>query len=153
MRQLVISLPMLPPSYPDLLCSNPTVHCASFKLSWFKCISHMASFDIHWLIIIRFMPADAYWTMAMACNVFLTFYYKFGAEQLRRLEIYYLILCYGVPLIPAFVFIFIKTQRKGSIYGNATLWCWVADDWDILRIAVFYGPVWYVNLSQSDQHD
>lgn len=24
------------------------------------------------------------------------------------------------------------------------LWCWVALPWDILRIAVFYGPVWFV---------
>jgi hypothetical protein len=26
------------------------------------------------------------------------------------------------------------------------LWCWVSVDWDILRIAVFYGPVWFVIL-------
>ena len=53
----------------------------------------------------RFMPADAYWTFAMAFNVYLTFYWKFDADSLRRLEKYYIILCYGIPLIIAFVFL------------------------------------------------
>jgi hypothetical protein len=96
--------------------------------------------------IIRFMAADAYWTLAMACNVYLTFYYKFDAQQLRHLEIYYLICCYGLPFVPAFVFIFAKTQEKGHIYGNAILWCWIDSEWDVLRIATFYGPVWYVRI-------
>lgn len=26
------------------------------------------------------------------------------------------------------------------------LWCWISIDWDILRIAVFYGPIWFVIL-------
>ena len=88
------------------------------------------------------MPADAYWTLAMACNVYLTFYWKFDAEKLRKMEIFYLIICYGVPFVPAFVYIFTKTASKGSVYGNATLWCWVSTDWDIWRIITFYGPVW-----------
>ena len=90
----------------------------------------------------RFMSADAYWTLAMACNVYLTFYWKFDANRLRRLEIYYFILCYGIPFIPAFVYIFTKTTNKGRMYGNATLWCWIGGNWDIFRIATFYGPVW-----------
>jgi hypothetical protein len=24
------------------------------------------------------------------------------------------------------------------------IWCWVTSPWDYLRIAVFYGPVWFV---------
>ncbi|PNH26287.1 hypothetical protein BJF96_g10399 [Verticillium dahliae] len=46
----------------------------------------------------RFMPADAFWTLAMAVNVYLTFYYKFDAERLRRMEIPYIVCCYGIPL-------------------------------------------------------
>lgn len=80
----------------------------------------------------------------MALNVFLTFYYKFGAEQLRRLEKYYFICCYGVPLLPALAFLFVQKEGKGKMYGNATLWCWVSGEWDIFRIITFYGPVWYV---------
>lgn len=91
-----------------------------------------------------FMPADAFWTLAMAINVYLTFYFKFDARRLRRMEIPYLIGCYGVPLIPAFVYIFVRDKNGQRVYGDATLWCWVAPEWDILRIATFYGPVWVV---------
>jgi hypothetical protein len=97
----------------------------------------------------RFMPADAYWTFAMALNVYLTFYYKFGADQLRRLEKYYFLACYGVPFVPALAYLFVTTQEKGHMYGNATLWCWISSEWDIFRIVTFYGPVWY-ETSQSD---
>jgi hypothetical protein len=88
------------------------------------------------------MPADAFWTLAMAINVYLTFYFKYDAESLRRMEIPYLIACYGIPLVPAFVFLFIKSSGGARVYGNATIWCWISYDWDILRIAAFYGPVW-----------
>ncbi|KAG7289465.1 hypothetical protein NEMBOFW57_005836 [Staphylotrichum longicolle] len=97
-------------------------------------------------LIQMFMPADAFWTLSMAVNVYLTFYFKFDAQRLRRMEIPYLILCYGTPFIVALVLIFISTPEKGRMYGNATLWCWIAPTWDIYRIAIFYGPVWIVIL-------
>ncbi|CAG8174670.1 unnamed protein product [Penicillium olsonii] len=91
-----------------------------------------------------FMPADALWTFAMACNVYLTFFHKYNSEQLRKLEWKYVLCCYGVPFIPAFAFFFIQTQARGRIYGSAILWCWVSIRWDFLRIATFYGPVWLI---------
>lgn len=94
-------------------------------------------------LIQMFMPADAYWTLAMACNVWLTFYRKYDKTQLRRLEKYYIILCYGIPLIPAIAFLFIQSARNGHMYGNATLWCWISTSWDAFRIGLFYGPVWF----------
>ncbi|KAG0647022.1 Cyclic AMP receptor 2 [Hyphodiscus hymeniophilus] len=97
-------------------------------------------------LIQMFMPADAYWTLAMAVNVYLTFYWKFDGEALRRLEKYYIMICYGAPFVPAFVYLWAKTPDKGRMYGNATLWCWVANDWDVIRIYTFYGPVWVVIL-------
>jgi ABC-type arginine/histidine transport system permease subunit len=90
------------------------------------------------------MPADAYWTLAMACNVWLTFYRKYDKRQLRSLEKYYILLCYGIPLLPALVFFGVKSESKGRMYGNATLWCWISSAWDGFRIGLFYGPVWYV---------
>ncbi|RDW71040.1 hypothetical protein BP6252_07603 [Coleophoma cylindrospora] len=95
-------------------------------------------------LIQMFMPADAYWTLAMACNVYLTFYFKFDAPRLRKMEPVYIACCYGIPFIPAFIYIWIKTSENGRFYGNATLWCWVANNWDIWRILTFYGPVWIV---------
>lgn len=108
------------------------------------------------------MPADALWTFAMACNVYLTFFHKYNSEQLRHLEWKYVLCCYGLPFIPAFAYFFIRTQARDRVYGSAIvcslnllylspdllilfkLWCWVALPWDFLRIAVFYGPVWFV---------
>ena len=78
----------------------------------------------------------------MAVNVYLTFFYKFDAEALRKIELPYLILCYGIPLVPALSYIWVP-----GVYGDATLWCWISDQWEILRIATFYGPVWWVTSS------
>ncbi|KAF4582972.1 G-protein coupled receptor [Ophiocordyceps camponoti-floridani] len=97
-------------------------------------------------LIQTFMPADAFWTLAMAINVYLTFYHKFDAERLRKMEIVYLLGCYGVPLIPAFTYIFVRNSHGQRIYGNATLWCWISSEYDVLRIATFYGPVWVTIL-------
>jgi len=88
------------------------------------------------------MPADAFWTLAMAINVYLTFYHKFDAQRLRKMELPYLLLCYGIPFVPAFVLIFIRNDAGQRVYGNARLWCWVTPEWDVMRIAGFYGPVW-----------
>jgi hypothetical protein len=78
----------------------------------------------------------------MAFNVYLTFYHKFDAQKLRMMEKWYLLVCYGLPLPPALAFIFISTESRGRIYGDAVLWCWVNPEWEVLRIATFYGPVW-----------
>ncbi|KAK4467097.1 putative G-protein coupled receptor 157 [Cladorrhinum samala] len=97
-------------------------------------------------LIQMFMPADTFWTLAMAVNVYLTFYFKFDARRLRKMEIPYLLACYGVPFVVALAYVFISTPEKGRMYGNATLWCWISPQWDIFRIATFYGPIWVVIL-------
>lgn len=65
------------------------------------------------------MPADAMWTLAMACNVYLTFFHKYDSAQLRKLEWKYLLICYGLPFIPAFAYFFINSEEKGRVYGSA----------------------------------
>ncbi|ORY71781.1 uncharacterized protein BCR38DRAFT_480266 [Pseudomassariella vexata] len=95
-------------------------------------------------LIQMFLPADAFWTLAMAVNVYLTFYFKFDAQRLRKVEIWYFLLCYGIPFIPALTYIFVSNKGQGRMYGDATLWCWVSSTWDVFRIATFYGPVWVV---------
>lgn len=86
----------------------------------------------------------------MAVNVYLTFYCKYDAQKLRKMEIPYLLCCYGLPFIVALTFIFIETTEKGRMYGNATIWCWVSNSWDAWRIGTFYGPVWYVEALGID---
>jgi hypothetical protein len=90
----------------------------------------------------RFMCADAYWTLAMACNVYLTFFYKYDAAKLRNLEKYYMLACYGVPFVPSLVYLFVTSSQGNRMYGDATLWCWIHKDFDVMRIITFYGPVW-----------
>ncbi|KAJ2902317.1 G-protein coupled receptor [Zalerion maritima] len=97
-------------------------------------------------LIQMFMPADAFWTLAMAINVYLTFYWKFDAARLRKMEVSYLIFCYGIPFVPALTYVFINQAPNGRFYGDATLWCWVTKEWDVFRIATFYGPIWIVIL-------
>ncbi|OBT47495.1 hypothetical protein VE00_03261 [Pseudogymnoascus sp. WSF 3629] len=98
-------------------------------------------------LIQMFMPADSLWTLAMAVNVYLTFFHRYSASQLRSLEWKYLLACYCIPFVPALVFIFIKTEERGRIFGSAVLWCWITVEWNALRIAIFYGPVWVVLLA------
>ncbi|KPM35222.1 hypothetical protein AK830_g11349 [Neonectria ditissima] len=95
-------------------------------------------------LIQMFMPADALWTLAMAINVYLTFYRHYDAADLRRMEVMYMICCYGIPFVPAIIYIFVKDSDGNRAYGNAALWCWVSKEWGIWRILTFYGPVWLV---------
>jgi hypothetical protein len=66
------------------------------------------------------MPADALWTFCMACNVYLTFRHRYTARDLRKLEWKYILLCNGIPFIPAIIYVFLKPGR-GRIYGPATV--------------------------------
>lgn len=65
------------------------------------------------------MPADSLWSFCMALNIYLTFNRRYAAEGLMRLEKWYFLLCYGLPLVLATVLILIKTDDRGRIYGPA----------------------------------
>jgi hypothetical protein len=69
----------------------------------------------------RFLPADALWTFAMACNVYLSFFRQYDSAQLKGLEWKYLGACYGVPFIPAIVFLFVNTPSRGKVFGSAVV--------------------------------
>ncbi|KAH7049260.1 hypothetical protein B0J12DRAFT_754333, partial [Macrophomina phaseolina] len=92
-----------------------------------------------------FMPADSLWTLCMALNVYLTFFKAYNSVDLRALELRYFISCYGICLVPALIYLILDESRlQTGIYGDAVLWCWVGEDWEWMRIAFFYGPVWCV---------
>ena len=89
------------------------------------------------------MPADALWSTAMAINVYLTFFRRYDRAQLRAQEWKYFLLCYGVPFVMAFTYLFLKIgEPQTKVYGPAVVWCWISRRWAILRLATFYGPVW-----------
>lgn len=57
----------------------------------------------------------------MALNVYLTFFKNFNASDLRRLEKWYFVFCYGIPLIPAMIFLILDATADLGIYGHATV--------------------------------
>ncbi|KAL9006906.1 MAG: hypothetical protein Q9188_000361 [Gyalolechia gomerana] len=93
-------------------------------------------------LIQMFLGVDAFWACCMAWNVYLAFFHKYTARQLRHLDKWYLLGCYGASFVPALTLAFIDTTRRGRIYGPAILWCWITIEWDFLRIALLYGIVW-----------
>ncbi|RHZ63437.1 G protein coupled receptor family protein [Aspergillus thermomutatus] len=99
------------------------------------------AFMIQW-----FLPADSLWALAMACNVYLAFFKHYDTRRLGMLEWKYLLFCYGLPFIPAFIYLFLRSETRGKVYGDSVLWCWVSLPWDFLQIALFYGPVWFIVL-------
>lgn len=78
----------------------------------------------------------------MAINVHLTLYYKYEARDVRKLEPVFLLCCYGIPLIPGFALLFARGHHGVRIYGPAIAYCWISSDWALLRILVFYAPIW-----------
>ena len=78
----------------------------------------------------------------MAINVYLAFFSGRTVEQLRALDLRYIIVCYGASFVPALVYLFVNTPDRGPIYGDASVWCWVSAKWDFLRLAVVYAIVW-----------
>ncbi|KAL0636325.1 hypothetical protein Q9L58_004672 [Maublancomyces gigas] len=83
----------------------------------------------------------------MALNVYLTVFKKYTTKRLKNLELTYICACYGIPAIPAMVFLFVSDSSGAHIYGPATLWCWISDEWRFMRIVSFYGPVWIILVS------
>ncbi|KAI1111762.1 G-protein coupled receptor [Nemania sp. NC0429] len=106
-----------------------------------------AGCQIQGFIIQQFLPSDTLWSLAMAFNVYLTFYFKFDAERLKTMEKWYLLICYGVPFPPSLIYIFISSKSRGRMYSDAILWCCVGTSWDFMKLATFYGPVWVVLLA------
>ena len=82
----------------------------------------------------------------MAVNVYLVFFRNYTVKQLRRLDIRYLLCCYGASFIPAFIYVFVTTENRGRVYGPAIVWCWIDTKWEYLRILTLYGIVWVAIL-------
>ncbi|EAS35151.3 uncharacterized protein CIMG_00505 [Coccidioides immitis RS] len=96
------------------------------------------AFFIEW-----FTSADALWNLCIAINVYLVIFRHYSIPELRKLEWKYFLFCYGFQFIPALVFLFINTESRGRIYGDAITWCWISDQWGILRLSVYFGPIWF----------
>lgn len=89
-----------------------------------------------------FMQSDPMWSFAMAFNVYLVFFHSANPTTFRRHLWVYCLACFGLPMIPAIVCLYIQNADKGPVYGDATLWCWIGDSWNALRIYSYYIPIW-----------
>jgi hypothetical protein len=57
----------------------------------------------------------------MAINVYLVFFRRYDAHMLKRLYWIYALICYGLPFIPAMFCLFYSEEKKGKMYGDATV--------------------------------
>lgn len=57
----------------------------------------------------------------MAINVYMTIFRRYNAHKLKKQEWKYFIMCYGLPFIVAFAYLFVETPDKGKIYGPAVV--------------------------------
>ncbi|KAK0391319.1 hypothetical protein NLU13_0820 [Sarocladium strictum] len=89
-----------------------------------------------------FMQSDPWWSLAMAINVFLVFFFRTSPDSFRRWWWVYCLICYGGPFIIALSLLFVRQQGRGPVYGGATIWCWVDREWDDIRIYTYYMLIW-----------
>ena len=64
------------------------------------------------------MWTDTFWGLCFAINVWLTVFRRFSPSRLQKLEWTYVAACYGLPGILAIIFLFIRTEAKGKLYGS-----------------------------------
>ncbi|KAL7928539.1 putative G-protein coupled receptor protein [Trichoderma chlorosporum] len=88
-----------------------------------------------------FMQSDPWWSLAMAVNVFLVFYFHTNPDSFRKRWWIYCLICYGGPFIIALTLLLLRSPR-GLVYGGATIWCWVDKEWDFIRIYTYYMLIW-----------
>ncbi|KAM3508063.1 hypothetical protein MY10362_001409 [Beauveria mimosiformis] len=89
-----------------------------------------------------FMQSDPWWSLAMAINVLLVFYFRATPDSFARWWWVYCLICYGGPFVIAMTLLLAKTGNKTPVYGEATIWCWVDRQWDYIRIYTYYMLIW-----------
>ena len=67
------------------------------------------------------MQSDPWWSLAMAVNVFLVFFYRANTATFKQYLWVYAVVCYGVPLVPALALLFVRDDSRGAVYGDATV--------------------------------
>lgn len=67
------------------------------------------------------MQSDPWWSLAMAINVLLVFYFRASPNSFQRWWWLYCIICYGGPMMIALILLVVKDIGKGPVYGDATV--------------------------------
>ncbi|KAJ4383889.1 hypothetical protein N0V86_000732 [Didymella sp. IMI 355093] len=99
------------------------------------------------------MLADPFWVFCMALNVGLIFKVKrFDGSKMPDYEKWYGLIAYGVPAMVPIVYLVHDQMSSHSIVGSAILWCWVRKEFDWMRIAFFYAPMWILAVATMSIH-
>lgn len=67
------------------------------------------------------MQSDPWWALAMAINVLLVFYFQATPESFQSWWWVYCLICYGGPFTIALVLLFVHNEKRGPVYGEATV--------------------------------
>ncbi|KAH9897452.1 hypothetical protein F4778DRAFT_793549 [Xylariomycetidae sp. FL2044] len=89
-----------------------------------------------------FMQSDPWWSLAMAVNVYLVFFFSANPNSFLRYWWAYFLVCYGVPFAPSLWLLLNRGDDGQNVYGDATIWCWIDQDSSNLRIYTYYLPIW-----------
>lgn len=65
------------------------------------------------------MQSDPWWSLAMAINVFLVFYFRLSPDAFKRWWWLYCIICYGGPFVIALSLLLVRRPGRGPVYGEA----------------------------------
>ncbi|KAH7160964.1 hypothetical protein EDB81DRAFT_333218 [Dactylonectria macrodidyma] len=89
-----------------------------------------------------FMQSDPWWSLAMAFNVFLVFFFRTSPDAFHKWWWLYCLICYGGPFAISLALVLVRRPDGGRVFGQATIWCWVDRDWENIRIYSYYMLIW-----------
>jgi hypothetical protein len=69
----------------------------------------------------RFMQSDPWWSLAMAVNVFLVFFFRASPDSFQKWWWLYCVICYGGPFVIALALLLVRHPDRKLIYGEATV--------------------------------
>lgn len=67
------------------------------------------------------MQSDPWWSLAMAINVFLVFFFRTSPDSFQKWWWVYCLICYGGPFVIALSLLLVRHPERGPVYGEATV--------------------------------
>jgi len=80
---------------------------------------------------------SSFYNASLSVYFYLVIVRHWKEDELQRIERVWL---HGIPLLAG-----LTTSILGlilGVYGDALLWCWVSDEYQVFRWAAYYGPLW-----------
>lgn len=81
--------------------------------------------------------------LTMVASLSLRMQGRYHLDTIQLFETIGIICGCGIPLIIGVVFICVRPNGK-LVFGPSGMWCQVTNPFNVERLAVYYGPIWYV---------